>query len=208
MSATRSGTASTVCSIRSAMFQATPHQTPSPPATATGRRPFGGAREHLLDYRADGGHLEARVPVPAQRRPGDRRVPRRPPRPARARRPHRGGPRARPAVRVRPRDRRGDRRDGRRRPSRGRDASAWVAEPLRTIRSTVRSRGRWSSSTAPTPRCCTRSTAGSAEAAAPGTRVRIRWADETEGQITDIACFERADERSPDSRRPGRGEGA
>jgi uncharacterized OB-fold protein len=34
---------------------------------------------------------------------------------------------------------------------------------------------------------------GSADAAAPGTRVRIRWADETEGKITDIACFERAD---------------
>jgi uncharacterized OB-fold protein len=31
---------------------------------------------------------------------------------------------------------------------------------------------------------------GSADAAAPGTRVRIRWADETEGKITDIACFE------------------
>jgi uncharacterized protein len=43
---------------------------------------------------------------------------------------------------------------------------------------------------------------GSQEASAPGTRVRIRWADETEGKITDIACFERADERSPDSRRP------
>ncbi len=32
--------------------------------------------------------------------------------------------------------------------------------------------------------------AGSPEAAAPGTRVRIRWADATEGKITDIACFE------------------
>ena len=31
---------------------------------------------------------------------------------------------------------------------------------------------------------------GSPEAAATGTRVRIRWADETEGKITDIACFE------------------
>ena len=33
---------------------------------------------------------------------------------------------------------------------------------------------------------------GSAEAAAAGTRVRIRWADETEGHIKDIACFELA----------------
>jgi uncharacterized OB-fold protein len=32
--------------------------------------------------------------------------------------------------------------------------------------------------------------AGSADAAAPGTRVRIRWVEETEGKITDIACFE------------------
>jgi hypothetical protein len=31
---------------------------------------------------------------------------------------------------------------------------------------------------------------GSAEAAAPGTRVRIRWRDEREGKITDIECFE------------------
>ena len=30
----------------------------------------------------------------------------------------------------------------------------------------------------------------SPEAAAPGTRVRIRWADETEGKITDITCFD------------------
>jgi uncharacterized OB-fold protein len=32
--------------------------------------------------------------------------------------------------------------------------------------------------------------AGSPDAAAPGTRVRVRWAEETEGKITDIACFE------------------
>jgi hypothetical protein len=31
-----------------------------------------------------------------------------------------------------------------------------------------------------------------ADAAVPGARVRIRWAAETEGKITDIACFEPA----------------
>jgi uncharacterized OB-fold protein len=29
-----------------------------------------------------------------------------------------------------------------------------------------------------------------ADAVGPGTRVRVRWADETEGKITDIACFD------------------
>jgi uncharacterized OB-fold protein len=33
---------------------------------------------------------------------------------------------------------------------------------------------------------------GSAAAATAGARVRIRWADETEGHIKDIACFEPA----------------
>jgi uncharacterized OB-fold protein len=32
--------------------------------------------------------------------------------------------------------------------------------------------------------------AGTPEAATPGRRVRIRWAEETEGKITDIAYFE------------------
>ena len=32
--------------------------------------------------------------------------------------------------------------------------------------------------------------AGSPDAATTGTRVRIRWAEQTEGKITDIACFE------------------
>ncbi len=32
--------------------------------------------------------------------------------------------------------------------------------------------------------------APSADAVSTGARVRIRWADETEGNITDIACFE------------------
>lgn len=32
--------------------------------------------------------------------------------------------------------------------------------------------------------------AGAAEAMATGMRVRVRWADEREGAITDIACFE------------------
>ena len=31
---------------------------------------------------------------------------------------------------------------------------------------------------------------GSADRAQPGTRVRVRWASETEGHIKDIACFE------------------
>jgi uncharacterized OB-fold protein len=34
---------------------------------------------------------------------------------------------------------------------------------------------------------------GSADRAQPGTRVRVRWASETEGHIKDIACFEPAD---------------
>jgi uncharacterized OB-fold protein len=34
---------------------------------------------------------------------------------------------------------------------------------------------------------------GSAARAQPGTRVRVRWASETEGHIKDIACFEPAD---------------
>jgi uncharacterized OB-fold protein len=34
---------------------------------------------------------------------------------------------------------------------------------------------------------------GSADAARAGARVRIRWADETEGHIRDIACFELAE---------------
>ncbi len=34
--------------------------------------------------------------------------------------------------------------------------------------------------------------AGSADAMSTGMRVRIRWADEREGAITDIACFEPA----------------
>jgi uncharacterized OB-fold protein len=32
--------------------------------------------------------------------------------------------------------------------------------------------------------------AGSSDAVAPGTKVRARWKDETEGKITDIECFE------------------
>jgi uncharacterized OB-fold protein len=32
--------------------------------------------------------------------------------------------------------------------------------------------------------------AGSADAMSTGMRVRVRWADEREGAITDIACFE------------------
>jgi hypothetical protein len=32
--------------------------------------------------------------------------------------------------------------------------------------------------------------AGSPDAAVRGARVRIRWADEREGKITDISCFE------------------
>jgi uncharacterized OB-fold protein len=31
---------------------------------------------------------------------------------------------------------------------------------------------------------------GAPDAAAPGTKVRIRWSDAREGKITDIACFE------------------
>lgn len=38
--------------------------------------------------------------------------------------------------------------------------------------------------------------AGTPDAVSTGMRVRIRWADEREGAITDIACFEPADEGS------------
>ena len=164
-------------------------QLPSAPASAL-RRPFGGAREHLLDYRADGCDLEARVPVPAQRRARDRRVPRRPPGPACARRPHRRGPCARPAARVRPRHRRRGRRPGRGRGSRRRDTSAWVAEPLR--KHPLDRPFAWAlvQLDGADTRDAARARLGLTEAAAPGTRVRIRWADETEGKITDIACFE------------------
>ena len=39
--------------------------------------------------------------------------------------------------------------------------------------------------------------AGDIGSIATGTRVRIRWAEEREGAITDIACFEPADEGGP-----------
>lgn len=39
--------------------------------------------------------------------------------------------------------------------------------------------------------------AGSPDALATGARVRIRWADEREGAITDIACFEPIDDGGP-----------
>ena len=67
--------------------------------------------------------------------------------------------------------------------------SAWVAEPLRNHPLDRPFCGRWCSSTVPTPRLHALD-AGSRDAAAPGTRVRCAGADETEGKITDIACFE------------------
>jgi uncharacterized OB-fold protein len=70
--------------------------------------------------------------------------------------------------------------------------SAWIAEPLRThpldrpfAWVTVKLDGADTSMVHVLD-------AGSAAAAAPGARVRIRWADEPEGKITDIACLELA----------------
>ena len=164
---------------------------------------FAGARRHLLDYRADGCDLETRIPLPAQRRPRDRRVPRRAPGPARARRPHRSGPGARSPARIRPRDRRGDGR------ARSRSASpGWCSTPrgspsrCATTRSTARSRGRSCKLDGADTALLHALDSGSAEAAAPGTRVRIRWADETEGKITDIACFEVERADAAESRLP------
>ena len=47
-----------------------------------------------------------------------------------------------------------------------------------------------SASTAPTPSMLHVVDAPGPEAMSTGARVRIRWADEPEGLITDIACFE------------------
>jgi uncharacterized OB-fold protein len=84
------------------------------------------------------------------------------------------------------------------------EQSAWIAEPLRThpldrpfAWVTVKLDGADAALVHVLD-------AGSPEAAVPGTRVRVRWADEREGKITDIACFERADaaeSRSPKAAR-------
>ena len=42
-------------------------------------------------------------------------------------------------------------------------------------------------------RCCTRSTSTPPTTIATGMRVRVRWADEPVGHISDIACFEPAE---------------
>ena len=68
--------------------------------------------------------------------------------------------------------------------------AAWVVEPLRThpldrpfAWAMVRLDG------ADTPLLHALD-CGSADRAAPGTRVRIRWRDETVGHLSDIECFE------------------
>jgi uncharacterized OB-fold protein len=68
--------------------------------------------------------------------------------------------------------------------------SAWIAEPLRNH--PLAHPFAWALVTldGTDTRLLHALDAGSPEAAAPGTRVRIRWAGETEGKITDIACFE------------------
>ena len=70
------------------------------------------------------------------------------------------------------------------------DRSAWIAEPLRNH--PLDRPFAWALVTLDGADTALLHAldCGAAEAAAPGTRVRIRWADETEGKITDIACFE------------------
>ena len=69
-------------------------------------------------------------------------------------------------------------------------ASAWVAEPLRNH--PLDRPFAWALVTldGADTGLLHALDSGSPEAGAPGARVRIRWADETEGKITDIACFE------------------
>lgn len=73
------------------------------------------------------------------------------------------------------------------------ERAAWVAEPLRThpldrpfAWALVKLDGADTS-------LLHAFDCGSAARAQPGTRVRVRWASETEGHIKDIACFEPAD---------------
>jgi hypothetical protein len=73
------------------------------------------------------------------------------------------------------------------------ERAAWVAEPLRThpldrpfAWALVKLDGADTS-------LLHAFDCGSADRAQPGTRVRVRWATETEGHIKDIACFEPAD---------------
>jgi uncharacterized OB-fold protein len=72
------------------------------------------------------------------------------------------------------------------------ERAAWVAEPLRThpldrpfAWALVKLDGADTS-------LLHAFDCGSADRAQPGTRVRVRWASETEGHIKDIACFEPA----------------
>ena len=69
--------------------------------------------------------------------------------------------------------------------------------PQPAARPTLRLGARHAS-TAPTPRLLHALDAGSPEPVGTGMRVRVRWADEREGAITDIACFEPADETGDD----------
>ena len=99
---------------------------------------------------------------------GDRRLSHRAARPQGRRRAHGRRSRARAAVRVRPRYGRRGRRHGR---GGARRESSYTRRGSSSrcgrIRWTVRSRGRWCGSTAPTRRCCTRSTAAAPIARSP-----------------------------------------
>ena len=66
----------------------------------------------------------------------------------------------------------------------------WVPEPVKASPSTGPSRSRWSPWTAPTRRCSTHSTSLPRTTCSTGMRVRVRWAAERVGAITDIAWFE------------------
>ena len=64
----------------------------------------------------------------------------------------------------------------------------WVGTPTSSTRSTARSRSRSFASTAPRPRCSTRSTPGP-EQMRVGMRVAPRWKGTRVGRIDDLACF-------------------
>ena len=68
---------------------------------------------------------------------------------------------------------------------------AWVHEPSRQAPARrAPSPGRWSGSTAPTPRCCTPSMPAPSRACAPACACSRAGATKTVGEIQDIECFE------------------
>ena len=96
-----------------------------------------------------------------------------------------------PAGRVRPHHGRTPDRDGRGGlRGHGHLVDAGSPRPATASPWTARTRWRWCSSTAPTRPMLHAVDAPGPDAVSTGARVRIRWADERDGQITDIACFE------------------